>query len=243
MDRFLKNDGVKIWTTSNGRGFPFVLCNGGPGCDDYLEPVSKMIEDLCEVVRFEPRGCGRSDYDNNYDLETTIDDIEFIRKEYRFKKIIIGGHSAGPNVALAYAIKYPENVTGLIGIAGGKIVNNREWSEIYHKNLEKYGEDYGGKVFQADPNVNKIGSRTWNEYIKNPDLLRDIAGINIPAIFINAGKDIRPNWPTKQLANLFKKGEYFEIKDAAHTIWLTHYEELKSLLRDKVGEILANHNL
>ena len=241
MDRILKKDGVKIWTTSNGRGFPFILCNGGPGCDDYLEPVSKMIEDLCEVVRFEPRGCGRSDYDNNYDLETTIDDIEFIRKEYSFNKIIIGGHSAGPDIALAYTIKYPQNVIGLIGIAGGRIVNNREWSEIYHKNLEKYGEDYGGKVFQADPNVNKIGSRTWNEYIKNPNLLSDIAGIKVPAIFINAGKDIRPNWPTIQLANLFKKGVYFEINDAAHTIWLTHYEKLKSLLRDKINEILSHH--
>ena len=63
MDKIIKKDGVKIWTTSNGLGFPFILCNGGTrGAMDYLEPVSKMIEDLCSVIRFEPRGCGRSDY-------------------------------------------------------------------------------------------------------------------------------------------------------------------------------------
>ncbi len=201
-----------------------------------------MLEDLCQVIRFEPRGCGRSDYDGNYDLETTLGDIEFIRKEYNFKQIIIGGHSAGPDVALAYTIKYPQNVIGLIGIAGGRIVNDKKWSEIYHENLEKQGEDYGGKVFQADPNVSKMGSHTWYKFIKNPNLLRDIASINIPAIFINAGKDIRPNWPTQQLANLIKKGEYFEIKDAAHSIWLTHYDELKTLLRDIINEILTHHN-
>ena len=241
MERFLKNKNAKIWTTSNGQGFPFILCNGGLGCDDYLGSVSNMIEDICEVARFEPRGCGRSDYDNNYDLDTTIGDIEFIRKEYGFNKIIIGGHSAGPDIALAYTIKYPHNVIGLIGIAGGRIVHDKKWSEIYHKNLEKYGEDNEGKVFQADSNVNKIGSHTWYEYIKNPNLLSDIASINVPAIFINAEKDIRPNWPTKQLANLIRKGEYFEIKDATHCIWLTHYEELRSLLRDKINEILAHH--
>ncbi len=240
MDKILNNNGTKIWTTVNGQGFPLILCNGGPGCDDYLEPVSKMVEDLCQVVRFEPRGCGRSDYDGNYDLETTLGDIEFIRKEYNFNQIIIGGHSAGPDVALAYTIKYPQNVIGLIGIAGGRIVNDREWSKTYHENLEKYGEDYGGKIFQADPKVNKIGSLSWREYIKNPNLLHDIASINVPAIFVNAGKDIRLNWPTEQLANLIKKGKYFEIQDAAHSIWLTHYDELKTLLREKIINIIPD---
>ncbi len=240
MDKILNNNGTKIWTTVNGQGFPLILCNGGPGCDDYLEPVSKMLEDLCQIVRFEPRGCGRSDYDGNYDLETTLGDIEFIRKEYNFNQIIIGGHSAGPGVALAYTIKYPQNVVGLIGLAGGKIVNDRKWSEIYHENLEKQGEDYGGKIFQADPEVNKIGNKTWSEYIRNPNLLSDIAGINITAVFINAEKDIRPNWPTQQIANLILKGEYYEIKDAAHSIWLTHYDELKTLLREKIKNIIPD---
>ena len=240
MDKILDNNGTKIWTTVNGRGFPLILCNGGPGCDDYLGPISEMLEDLCQVIRFEPRGCGRSDYDGNYDLETTLGDIEFIRKEYNFNQIIIGGHSAGPDVALAYTIKYPQNVIGLIGIAGGRIVNDREWSKVYHENLDKYGEDYGGKIFQADPKVNKTGSLSWREYIKNPNLLHDIASINVPAIFINAGKDIRLNWPTEQLANLIKKGEYFEIKDAAHSIWLTHYDELKTLLREKIKNIIPH---
>jgi len=54
--------------------------------------------------------------------------------------------------------------------------------------------------------VNKIDHLSWREYIKNPNLLHDIANINVPAIFINAGKDIRLNWPTEQLANLIKKG-------------------------------------
>ena len=48
------------------------MFNGGPGCDDYLGPVAEMIDDLCQVIRFEPRGCGRSDWDGNYDIDTTL---------------------------------------------------------------------------------------------------------------------------------------------------------------------------
>ena len=108
MERLIKNGSAEIWTTTNGSGIPFILCNGGPGCDDYLEPVSDMVEDMCQVIRFEPRGCGRSTYDGNYDLDTTIEDIEFIRREYQCDRMIIGGHSAGPGIALAYTIRYPE---------------------------------------------------------------------------------------------------------------------------------------
>ena len=36
-----------------------LMFNGGPGCDDYLGLVAEMIDDMCRVIRFEPRGCGR----------------------------------------------------------------------------------------------------------------------------------------------------------------------------------------
>lgn len=239
MEQFVEINGAKIWTSSTGKGIPFILCNGGPGCDDYLEPVSKLLEDHCRVVRWEPRGCGRSDYDGNYDLSTTIEDIESLRKVFEFDQIIIGGHSAGPDLALAYTLKYPENVLGLIGIAGGRIVNDREWSATYKKNKAERGEDEGGKIWQADPPVNRIGNQTWRTYIKRPHLLKDIAKIKVPALFINAQNDIRPNWPTQQLASLIPNGEYIEIAGAAHMIWLTHATELKKALEYAVDKIRA----
>jgi proline iminopeptidase len=237
-DRYLDNSGCRLWTTSNGEGLPFILCNGGPGCDDYLGPVSEMLEDLCQVVRFEPRGCGRSDFDGNYDLATTVADIEFIRAEYGFERMVIGGHSAGPGVALAYTMKHSNRVVGLIGLAGGNIVNDRDWSATYHENLERFGEDCGGKEFIADPRVNKQGNKSWREYIKSPGLLADISALKVPATFINAGDDIRPNWPTRQLAALLPEGRYFEVPGAKHYIWLTHSDELRMLLRKVLNDML-----
>lgn len=239
MDEHITIGRTKLWVTANGRGVPCILCNGGPGCDDYLAPVSSMIEDTCRTVRFEPRGCGRSDYDGNYEVETTVEDVEAIRRHFEFDRILVGGHSAGADIALAYGIKHPKKVAGIFGIAGGRIVNDRDWSAEYKRNLMEFGEDLGGKVFKADTKVNEVGNRSWREYIKRETLLSDIAAMACPALFIIAGNDIRPSWPTRQIASLMPRGKCCEIEGAAHVIWLTHYDELRVELRRFITEILA----
>ena len=129
---------------------------------------------------------------------------------------------------------------GLIGIAGGRVVDDKTWSAAYRKALEDVGEDVGGHVFRADPAVNPQANRSWKEYIKRSTLFREIAELSIPAVFINGGKDIRPNWPTEQLASLMPNGRYVEIAGAAHTIWLTHADELRDKLRRAVQQIVLN---
>ena len=57
----MKYDGGSLWTCESGPDdVPAVLlCSGGPGCCDYLEPVAKMIdniwpdnaEKLCDELR------------------------------------------------------------------------------------------------------------------------------------------------------------------------------------------------
>ena len=238
-DRFVTSGTARLWTTSSGQGTALLLFNGGPGCDDYLEPVARMIDDLCQVIRFEPRGCGRSDWDGNYDLDTLLTDAEAILADYHVGKYIVAGHSAGPGFALAYALRHPSRVIGLIGIAGGSVVNDRDWSEAYHSGLEEVGEDDGGIEFTADPDVNPQCNKSWRAYIKCPTLLQEIATLPIPAVFINGGIDIRPNWPTQQLASLMPNGTYVEVPDAAHHIWLTHVDRLRRELRRAVRHILS----
>ena len=236
-ERYVISGSARLWTTASGSGIPLLMFNGGPGCDDYLGPVASMIDDVCRVIRFEPRGCGRSDWDGNYDIDTLLGDADAVRRDYGLEKCIVAGHSFGPNAALAYALRYPANVIGLIGIAGGNVLNDRTWSQAYHKRLEAVGEDQGSQEYKADPHVNPRANRSWREYIKHPTLFREIADLNIPASFINAGNDIRLNWPTKQLASLMPRGRYIEIPGAPHNIWLTHASELQRELRSAVHRI------
>jgi len=226
------NTGARLWTTVSGTGLPTLFFNGGPGCDDYLEPVARLIEDRCQVVRFEPRGCGRSEWDGSYDHDTLIQDADAVREAYGFDRCLLLGHSHGPNLALAYALQYPERTIGIIGLAGGKVLDDREWSRLYHERLESVGEDVGGKIWQADAAVNELGNASWREYCDRPSLYRELSELQVPCVFINGAEDIRPNWPTQQLAELIPNARYVEIQGAAHTICLTHANELQCELRN-----------
>ena len=237
MERSITSDGARLWSTVSGTGLPMLLFNGGPGCDDYLQPVAELVNDLVRTVRFEPRGCGRSDWDGRYDVDTLMADAEALRDAYSVQRWIVAGHSMGTNWALAYALRHPERVLGVIGIAGGRVIDDREWSATYHSRRDTIGEDCAGKVFHADPEVNRHGNAEWKAYCRRPDLFRELADIRLPCVFINAAEDIRPNWPTRQLAELIPRGRYVEIEGAAHFIWITHAVELRSALRDAVGYV------
>lgn len=240
IERFVTSNGARLWTVSSGAGTPVLVFNGGPGCDDYLGPVAQLIDDTCQVVRFEPRGCGRSVWDGNYGLETLLADAENIRQAYQFRQMILLGHSAGPNVALAYALRHPDQTLGVIGLAGGRFVDDRSWSETYRARRDTVGEDLSGKVFHADPRVNSQGNADWKAYCRRVTVFRELASMDTRCVFINASEDIRPNWPTQQLAALIPNARYVEIQGAAHSIWLTHATALKRTLKNALSFILTN---
>jgi len=233
-ERYINSGGAQLWTSSQGRGVPTLLCNGGPGCCDYLAPVAAMIDDIAQVIRWEPRGCGRSSETPPYDAETCVADLEAIRQSYGIERWIVGGHSWGPNVALAYALAYPERVLGLIAISGGKICDDRSWNEEYHRREEEEGELQPEFAYPHNMNVNREGSATWRAYIRRPALLREISRLTTPSLCVYGENDIRPAWPTEQLANLLPRGEFVLIPGAGHVIWATHPEELRHTLRQFV---------
>ncbi len=76
---FVTSRGARLWTVRQGQGYPVMLLNGGPGCCDYLGPVAGMIDDMAQVIRFEQRGCGRSEPAPPYDLESSLRDSWSIR--------------------------------------------------------------------------------------------------------------------------------------------------------------------
>ncbi len=235
FESFVISNGVSIWTIQSGEGYPVMLCNGGAGCCDYLEPVAEMLDDMALVIRFEQRGCGRSESVPPYNIETCLTDLENIRKHYKIDRFVIGGHSWGADLALFYALEYAANVAGLICIAGGRIHNDREWHDEYER---RKGEERVPE-FDYPPNmeVNKQLNRSWKRYIQNPDLLRSLSKLETPALFVYGDRDIRPSWAVEQVGNLMPNARFEFIKGAEHVIWFSRPNELKLLLRNFVDDI------
>lgn len=225
---------TRLWISDCGEGMPIVLCNGGPGYGDYLSPIAPMISDLARVIRWEPRGCGKSDIAGPYDLATTLADLDDLRSKLGFDSWIVGGHSHGAFLALAYALQYPRHVNGIIYICGTGIQNDRSWSEAYHR-----GKDEGRELEFADaypPNleVNRVGNASARDFCRGSRILRRIADLDPPLFAVQAGADIRPNWPVEQLVELMPNASLTVIPGASHNVWLTHPTELQDILRRTV---------
>ena len=112
---------ARFWTARTGRGPPLVWCHGGPGLWDYLGPVAAMTDDLLTSYRYDQRGCGRSSGGGPHTLARSVFDLETLRRHWRLDRFILAGHSWGAELALHYALEYPEHVARLVYLSGGGI--------------------------------------------------------------------------------------------------------------------------
>ncbi len=231
-------NGADLWTELQGQGFPLVLCAGGPGLCDYLGPVSDMIDDLTQVLRFEQRGCGCSEHVPPYDLNTAIADLEALRIHFGFEKWIVAGHSWGANLAIAYALKYSHRVSAIMYISGPGVQNNREWKKAYNKGKSSVGELVPEFKHAVNLEVNVEGNASWRRFIQRADLFAKIAALQTPILIVYGDEDIRPSWPAEQLANLMPNARFETINGAQHFIWITHANELRKALKGFLQAVL-----
>jgi proline iminopeptidase len=101
----------------NPNGHPIVFLHGGPGGGISTDHRRFFDPKHYHVVLFDQRGCGQSlpfaelKENTTWDL---VEDIERLRNHLAIKKWHVFGGSWGSTLALAYAITYPQHVSGLI---------------------------------------------------------------------------------------------------------------------------------
>ncbi len=128
-------DGVRLWTARAGAGPPLVLCHGGPGLWDAFEPLAEMVDDLVTVHRWDQRGSGRSERQGPYTVARFVADLEDLRSHFGHPAWVVGGHSWGATLALAYALTHPDRVRGLVYLSGSGI--GRAWHGPYQAEVDR----------------------------------------------------------------------------------------------------------
>jgi proline iminopeptidase len=164
-------------------------------------------------------------------LHTALADLETLREHLGVARWHIGGHSWGADLALAYALHFPERTAQVVCISGGRIHHDRQWHMVYSLRRDSVGELIPPADIPYNMEVNAQMNQSWKDFCKRPDLLVRLANLQVPVHYILAGEDIRPNWPLQQVAALLPQGSQQIIHGAGHSIWMTHPEPLRSALR------------
>ncbi|MFG1841649.1 alpha/beta fold hydrolase [Micromonospora sp. NPDC049175] len=138
------DDNCRLWAEQSGTGPPLVLCHGGPGLWDYLGPVAGLLDDRARTVRWDQRGCGRSQRRGPYRVGRFVADLDAVRDQLVGPRMALLGHSWGAHLALRYAIAHPERVSHLIYVSGTGIDPDRGWHPHYERNLRlRLGQHLG----------------------------------------------------------------------------------------------------
>lgn len=225
-------DGTPLWTVAEGEGpLTILLSSGGPGCPDYLAPLAALLtKPGRRVVRWEQRGTGRSggDPDGPFTIAECLTDMEAIREHCNCQRWVVAGHSWGADLSLIYALTHPDRCAGLLCVAGGRLNNDREWYAAYARGVEDGRE----APLTTDPptnmTVNRQLSTDFKRYIQRPTLLREVAALHVPALFLYGAEDIRPSWAVAQVAALMPDAQFDLIPLADHYLYLTHSEHVQS---------------
>jgi proline iminopeptidase len=137
---FLTEDGMKLYSFSEGSGQTVLVIPGGPGfAPERPWPALSALKDEFQFIYLHQRGSGYSTrpvdrFESNswpknmerlvglLGMENHIQDIERIRLSLGLEKISMIGHSYGGFISALYAAEYPEHVQNLVLIAPAAVV-------------------------------------------------------------------------------------------------------------------------
>jgi pimeloyl-ACP methyl ester carboxylesterase len=116
IDRFLGDDGERLYYAVEGTGCPVLFVGGGSAMDSrQWEEASRAIGDEVMAIRFDPRGIGRSDTAKA--SFTEADDIASVLDELGLARAVVVGNSSAGGLALEFALAYPDRVQGVVAVS------------------------------------------------------------------------------------------------------------------------------
>ena len=112
---YLDRDDVTIYYESSGSGSPMLLSHGSTS--HMWEGQVAAFGDEHKVVAWDMRGHGKTDSPDDqglYSETATVEDMAAILDAAGETSAIIGGHSLGGYMSLAFYLKYPERTRALM---------------------------------------------------------------------------------------------------------------------------------
>lgn len=125
-----------------------ILLHGGPGADHSLyKPGFSRLGDICQVVYYDHRGCGRSEDGprEHWTLAQWADDLKGLCDTLGIEKPIVLGTSFGGFVAQAYATRHPQHPGKLILVSTAA---KFDFSKVYDA-FTRFGGPEAGRIAEA----------------------------------------------------------------------------------------------
>ncbi|QKW20201.1 alpha/beta hydrolase [Kitasatospora sp. NA04385] len=154
MTIFHGYDGTALHYERLGDGAPLVAIPGGPGMDArYLGDLGGLDAGR-QLVRFDPRGCGRSAAPADRAscaFHAQAADVEALREHLGVERVDLLGHSAGALTAQRYAAAFPHRVRSLVLVTPvGRAAREPDAAELAAIRAARSAEPWYPDAAEAD---------------------------------------------------------------------------------------------
>ena len=213
--------------TVTGEGSPLVLLHGNGENSGIFKDQIPAFKERFMVIAVDSRGHGKSPRgEGGFSLERFADDLDEVLRINNVMKANILGFSDGGNVALIYALKYPEKVKSLI-VSGANLFPEGLKENVLADIVREYNE--------ADSKSRKeLLALMKDEPHIAPEELKKI---RVPVLVTAGSDDMIKEEHTRLIADSLPSAELF-ILEGSHFVPFEKPREYNA----KVLEFLARAN-
>jgi 3-oxoadipate enol-lactonase len=230
-------NGIKLAYTRRGKGTPLVLIHGYPLDHTSWNKVASLLENDFDLILPDLRGFGQSTtVETPYTISDMAGDLAGLFDHLKIDKVALAGHSMGGYVALAFAKKYSQRVSGLGLVSSQAVADSPQGKEGRLKTAATVKENGVGIVAETmtpklSANINVQASvRTVIErqslfavigalraMAEREDLLSNLSSAKFPVVLIHGDTDVLiPIERAKDIKAVLPYARLVELQGAGH---------------------------
>jgi len=189
LDDVHADDGCRLWVAEEGAGRPVIVCHGGPGLWDMFSSFAGLLDGQVRVIRWDQRGCGRSERRGPYSLARSVADLDAVRAQSGADRVAVLGHSWGATLALRYALDHPDRVSALIYVSGTGL--GWAWRQPFRQAVAERLARHEPRLSQlrakdrTDAEDRELAILQWSAEFTSPGAMRHAEDMATPWFGIN----------------------------------------------------------
>ena len=190
---------IQLNFIEQGQGQPLILLHGnGESCDYFEHQITFFSHDY-RVIALDTRGHGQSPRgEKPFTIKQFAEDLHDFMDEKSIEKAILLGFSDGGNIALEFALQYPERVEKLI-LNGANLFPSGV-KPLYQWPIEvgyRIARLFSNKSEKAKKNAEMLGLMVNEPHIEPMELAR----LTMPVLVIAGTKDMIKESHTRLIYN------------------------------------------
>lgn len=189
---------ISLYYQEKGKGVPLFLLHGNGEDGTYFQNQITFFSAKYRTIAVDTRGHGKSPRGTApFTMEQFAEDLHELMNKLQISKAIILGFSDGANIAMKFALKYPQMITALI-LNGGNLDKKgvKASVQIPIEIGYRIAKKFALKSLEAKRHMELLGLMIFEPNI----LITELHSIHIPTLVIAGTRDMVKKAHTESIA-------------------------------------------